>query len=97
MKRFSDFATDQVALEGDKARLEDIIDQSIVVTGYRVRGSRYGQNGNSEYLTLQFEWEGKTWIVFTGSKVLTEQIQKYSHEIPFQTVIRRISRYYSFT
>jgi len=97
MKRFSDFAAEQVALDGDKARLDDILNAPVVVTGFRIRKTRYSKNDSGEYLTLQFEREGKRWIVFTGSDVLIGQIKQYGDEIPFETVIRKINRYYAFT
>ncbi len=97
MKRFSDFATDQVALDGDKVKLDEILNEPVVIIGYRIRKSRFSKNESGEYLTLQFTREGKTWIVFTGSDVLIEQIKKYAQEIPFETSIRKINRYYVFT
>ncbi len=97
MKRFCDFATDQVALDGDKVRLDDILNEPIIVTGYRVRKSRFSKNESGEYLTLQFEREGRKCIVFTGSDVLIGQVKKYAHEIPFETAIKKISRYYTFS
>lgn len=97
MKRFSDFASAEVALDGDKVKIDSILGMPIIVTGYRIRQSRYSKNQTGEYLTLQFEMENKKWILFTGSDVLIEQVRKYSHEMPFEASIKKISRYYAFT
>lgn len=48
-------------------------------------------------LTLQFKSEGRKHVCFTGSDVLIDQIKKYSDEIPFETVVKKINRYYTLT
>lgn len=97
MKRFSDFAEEEQALDGDKAKIDDIVNQPIVVTGYKVRNSRYSKNKSGEYLTLQFEIEGQKRVCFTGSDVLIDQTKKYGEHIPFEAIIKKINRYYTFT
>lgn len=64
MKQFADFADERKHLEGDKARIDDILNKE---------------------------------IIFTGSDVLIEQLEKYRHEIPFKTVIKKINRYYTLS
>lgn len=95
MKRFSDFCKETLPLDGEKVRIEAIVDKEILVTGYKITSSK--QNEGEYCLTLQFQEDEQTMIVFTGSKVLIEQIEKYNSEIPFLTVIRKINRYYSFS
>lgn len=95
MKKFSDFAKEQV-LDGDKLKLDDVLDKEIIVLGYQVNKSRYKGN-NDTCLKLQFELDGAHYILFTGSTVLINQIEKYQDEIPFQTVIKKIDKYYTFS
>lgn len=94
MKRFSDFATGDTAITGDKIKLDSILGKEIVIKGYKISNSRYN---DGKLLTLQFELEGKEYIVFTGSSVLIEQIEKYKNEIPFMTKIEKVNKFYSFT
>ena len=37
------------------------------------------------------------YIVFTGSGVLIDQIEKYKDNLPFYVTIKKIDRYYTFT
>ena len=97
VKRFSDFAEEDGPLEGDKVRIDSILNQEILVAGYNVRKSKYKKEGVEQCLTVQFEIDGNKKIFFTGSNVLLDQIEKYSHEIPFMAVVKKIDRYYTFT
>lgn len=97
MKKFSDFADEDRVLEGDRARIDEILNKKVIVTGYRVRKSRYSKNQSGEYLTLQIKVEDDLSVVFTGSDVLIQQLKKYGHEIPFEVVIKKINRYYTLT
>lgn len=96
MKKFSDFSNEGI-LEGDKKKIDDIVNSEVVVKGYSVKDSKYSDNQNGKYLTLQFEIDKIKYVTFTGSKVLIDQIEKYKDEIPFLTTIRKINKYYSFT
>lgn len=83
MKKFSDFATDDGVLTGDKLKLEEILGKNIIVKGYKISDSKYCKSGeDKKVLTLQFELEGVDYIIFTGSKVLMDQVEKYKDEIP---------------
>lgn len=96
MKRFSDFSKESI-LNGDKIKIDDILNKEIKIIGYSIKNSKYSKNKNGEYLTLQIESDNKKHIIFTGSDVLIDQINKYSNEIPFLTIIRKINKYYSLT
>jgi len=95
MKRFSDFSQEETALDGDKIRIDSLINQELAITGYRIRKSRYSKNESGDYLTLQIEIDGSTYVCFTGSDVLIEQVKKYAEEIPFIATIKKINRYYT--
>ncbi len=98
MKNFADFATDDGVLTGDKLKLDDVLSKEIIVKGYKISDSKYGKNNeDKKVLTLQFELEGINYIVFTGSKVLMGQVEKYEVEIPFMTKIEKVNTFYSFT
>lgn len=99
IKRFSDFADEPTSLEGDKLRLDDILNQEIIVCAFNLKKSKYSKNDSGKYLTLQFKISGNTDknIVFTGSDILINQIEKYEDNIPFMATIKRVNRYYTFT
>ena len=42
---FSDYVTDKT-LDGDKVRIDDILNQEIVITGYNVSESKYKKGGS---------------------------------------------------
>jgi len=96
-KRFNDFAREVRPIEGAKIKIDDIINREILVKDYKVRPSRYEKKDCDKCLTLQFELEGVLRVLFTGSNVLIDQIEKYRHEIPFLTTLKKIDRYYTFT
>jgi hypothetical protein len=101
MKKFSEFAEERAVLDGPKMRIDDVMNREIVVTGSRIKESKFGKNKSGKCLTLQFYFSGadaaEKRVMFTGSDVLIEQMEQYHAEIPFQTVIKRIDKYYTLT
>jgi hypothetical protein len=96
-RRFSDFSNEPVALEGGKLAIDAIVNQEIEVLKYRLADSSYPKNKSGKYLTLQFNLDKQTHIVFTGSDVLARQCEQYQDELPFLTTIKKINRYYTMT
>lgn len=93
--RFSDFADDIKSFEGDKKKIEDILNQEILILDFKVKESK--QRKDTEYATIQFRMQDTTYIIFTGSNVLIDQLNKYSGNIPFHTIIKKIDKYFTFT
>ena len=96
-KRFSDFAEEEKPVDGDKVKIESILNKEIRVTDYKVKKSQYAKNNSEQYLTVQFEVDGTKKIFFTGSCVLLDQLEKYGHEMPFLTTVKKVDRYYTFS
>jgi len=96
MKKFGDFAKENI-LDGEKLRIDDILNEEIEIINYSVKTSKYPKNNSGKYLTLQLRRENRRYVVFTGSDVLIEQMEKYGNELPFLSTIRKINRYYSLT
>jgi hypothetical protein len=96
MKKFSDFAK-VVSLEGDKMKIDSILNKEIIIIGARISTSKYNRNATREYLTLQFKFpeDDKPHVIFTGSSVLISQIKDYKDEMPFESKIIKINRYYT--
>ncbi len=93
--RFSDFAEETKSFEGDKKRIDDILNQEILITDFKIKDSKKKQG--SLYATIQFKIDDVNHIAFTGSGVLIEQLEKYKDNLPFYTMIKKIDRYYTFT
>ncbi len=91
--KFSDFAGDIKVLDGKKKRVEDVLNVEILITGYRVKDSKF----KDKCLTIQFILGKDKYVLFTGSNVLIEQVQKYENKIPFYTTIKKIDKYYTLT
>lgn len=97
--RFADFADEPGALDGSKLKLDDILNQEVLILGYRVRQTKYPGKGSSTCLTLQFRLEDdpEMHVIFTGSGVLAEQMKKYADHVPFSAVIKKVDRYYTLS
>ena len=92
--KFSDFTEEVVGLEGDKKKIDEILNTEILVIGFRIGKSKYKEK---EYMTLQFENGGDKYIVFSGSEVLMKQAHKYAAEMPFYTTVKKVNEYYTMT
>lgn len=97
--KFSDFSEERGPLEGDKMKISDILNKQILITGVEIKESKFNKNKSGKYLTIQFTQpdEGELNVVFTGSDVLIDQLEKYNDKIPFWTTIQRMNRYFSLT
>ncbi len=97
MKRLNEFADDDIALEGEKVKIDEILGKEIIILKFRVGRSKFEREGSGEYLTMQFAFEESESpkILFTGSDVIIRQIKKYADQIPFMATIVKINRYYA--
>ena len=76
MKRFSDFAEEQT-LDGDKVKLDDVLNKEIVVTGYVITKSKYKSSGDM-CLKLQFEVDGARYILILS--ILVDTLNSYKED-----------------
>ena len=81
IKRYSDFAAIEKRFDGDKLKINDIINQEIIVHDFKIKKSI--QDPEKDYLTLHIEMGSERHICFTGSKVLIDQIKACESEMPF--------------
>lgn len=96
-KRFSDFSDERGPLEGDKVKIESILNIEIKITAFEVRKSKFTRENHERVMTLQFIYNEKTHILFTGSEVLIKQLEKYQSELPFFARIIHRDRYYTLS
>lgn len=84
------------AFVGEKIQVQKLFNLPIKVIDFKVEPSK--QKPGTELLTLQIEKSGEKRIVFTGSTVLIQMIQKVPEDkFPFMTTIRGDNDYYEFT
>lgn len=77
MKRFSDFAKEPNVMVGDKIKIDEVLGKEIKIIGHKISDSK--QKVGTKVLTLQFILDGEERILFTGSNVLIEQMEKSEH------------------
>lgn len=97
MKKFSDFAKEDAIMDGDKLKLDEILNKEITVKGFKVTDSKYSKSNSNKCMKLHFKLNDKNYITFTGSNVLIDQMEKYKNETPFITTIIKIDKYYTFS
>lgn len=98
MKHFSEFAKEDLPFEGEKVRVDSLLNKEIIIVKYKVRPSKYKDKCRN-CATVQFKEseEDNNKVFFTGSEVLIDMLEKYKEELPFITTIRKIDRYYTFS
>lgn len=94
MKRFGDFAEEPRPLEGEKTPIDSILNKELTVTGYKIGKTKYARGEADKCLTLEIEIDGVKRVVFTGSSVLIDQMEKYGCHVPFVAEIVKINKYY---
>lgn len=94
-QKFANFAKDKLPMPGNKKRLDEILNREIIITDFRITQSK--RREGTECLQIQFLMDSEPFVVFTGSAVLSDQIQSTRDHIPFRTTIVKIDKYYSFS
>ena len=98
MKQFSEISHEETRLEGEKVKLDDILNQNVVIHSFTLAQSKFSKNKSGQYATVQFSFfENEKHVFFTGSDVIIDQLQKYKEHMPFKTQIKKINKYYTFT
>lgn len=84
------------AFVGEKISVQKLFNLQIKVLNFKIEPSK--QKAGTQLLTLQIERKGEKRIVFTGSTVLIDQIERVpENKFPFLTTIRGDNDYYEFT
>lgn len=95
---FSDFNIKAKAntFVGDKIPVKKILNLPITVLAFKIEPSK--QKAGTKLLTIQIEKSGEKRVVFTGSNILIDQLERLPKEaLPFVTTIRADNDYYEFT
>jgi len=101
---FSSLSTRQV-LDGDKIKVDDVLNKKIIVTGFNVGSSKYKDKGGDYCLKVQFYFEDdeskEKHIFFSGSSVIKSQLEEMQSsqkdKLLFRTIVKKVGDYYSLT
>ena len=93
--KFANFAKDKLPMPGKKKRLDEILNREILITDFRITKSK--RKEGTDCLQIQFVLDDDVFVAFTGSSVLSDQIQAARENIPFKGTVVRIDKYYSFS
>ena len=95
----TDLVPDRDVLNGDKVRIESVLNLPLVVTGWEITRSKVKKD--EQCLKLQFELNGELHVCFTGSTVLISQIEAIEMELEkrnlprkFWASIRQIGKFF---
>lgn len=90
MKQFKELGVTAPSngFEGDKIKISRVQNRQIIVHNFKIEPSKFLDKGNGKCLTMQIEMDGTKYVLFTGSIVLMDMIQKVPKvEFPFMTTI----------
>lgn len=95
------------ALDGEKVRVDEILNKEIVVCGFKITASKYKDKGCGYCSKVQFYFVDDTnktrKVFFSGSGVVKEQLEeakaaldKTESPLLFKATVKKVGNYYSF-
>jgi len=90
MKQFKEFGIKPTAKRfiGGKIKMSRILNKEITVKDFKIEPSKYPKKEGDKCLTIQIALNGETYIIFTSSSVLSDQIQQLDKsDFPFLATI----------
>ena len=98
MFKFSELGIKTNENENTKKKIDvdDVLNMEIIVHRFKIENST--KKVGTKFLTLQIEYENNKRVVFTGSKILQEQIEQVpENKFPFKTTIKKNDKRLEFT
>lgn len=92
-KQFSDIAKDDVMLVGEKMKMHDVIGKEIEIVAFTTLNPKYDKLCTK----IQFKLDDKLCYVFTGSSIITGQLERHKDDLPFLAVIEKMDRCLTLT
>ena len=100
--------SEKVTLDGDKVKIDDTLNNEIIVTGFYISSSKYKGKGSDYCSKVQFYFaddESKEKkVFFSGSSVIKDQLEDMEKRLLekglpmlFRTIVKKVGNYYSFT
>ena len=103
--KFSGLVTNKV-LDGDKVRIDDLLNKEIIVCNFQITTSKYKDKGCGYCIKVQFYYaddptETKR-VFFSGSGVIKDQLEevkaaleKNQQPLLFKATVKKVANYYS--
>lgn len=86
------------AFEGDKIKIERILNKPIIVEAFKIGDSNFKDKGSGKLLTLQIIVDNAKRVLFTGSVNLMEMVEQVPQDkFPFQTTIIKDNDRFEFS
>lgn len=93
-------------LDGDKIRIDDLLNKSIVITNYHISTSKFKSKGCGYCIKVQFYFADDTGevrkVFFSGSGVIKDQLEeaksnleKQEQPLLFKATVKKVGNYYS--
>ena len=101
MKNFKSFKSFNIEPEpttfiGDKIKIQKVLDKEIIIHKYKIGDSKVKQG--TKMMTLQIEKDNEKHVIFTGSRILMEMIERVPKDgFPFKTKIVKEFEHLEFT
>lgn len=100
------FSDEKNYLEGKKVSIKEAVNKNIVVKDYRTIASKFKHANSNSCVMYQFSYveskdqnvdELENYMFISGSRVLSDQINKYKEYLPFYARVAFINnKYYTF-
>lgn len=92
-------------LDGDKVKIDDLLNKTIVVCGFHVSQSKFADKGSSCCVKVQFYYAGdektERKVFFSGSSVIKEQLEEAKKKLDseglptlFEATVKKVGNYY---
>lgn len=104
MIKLKELIDTQTTLDGDKVKIDEVLNKPIVITGAKITNSKYKKKGVEWCTKIQFHYENDTTplVFFTGSQVIKDQIESVistleEKDLTFEvlTEVKKVGNYYS--
>ncbi len=98
-KKFKDFNIKPIVNNfiGEKIKINKVLNKEIKILDYRIQNSKFDKVNNM-CLHLQIEMNDVKHILFTGSTILIQMIEKVDKDdFPFTTTIIEENEHFEFT
>lgn len=98
MNQFKDFGINvESPFGGEKIKISKILNKLVIVKDYKIDESKFEKSNNDKCLCLQIDVEEENRILFSGSKILINQIQRIDKSmLPFTTTIVKENEHFEF-
>lgn len=97
---------DKKVLDGDKVRIDDLLNKEIIICNYNVTTSKFKDRGCGYCTKIQFYYaddkEEIKRVFFSGSSVIKDQIEEVAEKLKennqpllFKAMVKKLGKYYS--